>query len=106
MKNETRKTAIGKWKMGVPHNSLHSRVFISGHDLSIEHLQLTVGEMNETRVVRNQANRGAIGVQLLQQVHDHLPAGRIQVSRRLIGKQDRGPAGQGARDGYKLLMSA
>ena len=63
------------WKMVLPHNSLHRRVFIASRYLTIQHLQLTVGEMNETRIMSNQADRGAVRMQLLQQVHYHQTAG-------------------------------
>src|SRR5262245_64580606 len=96
----------GKRKMWLPHDSLHSRVFVASHNLSVQHLQLPVSQMDKTRVVSNQADRGAVRVQLLQQIHHHLPASRIQVPRGLIGEKDRRLTGQRSRNGHELPMPA
>ena len=49
--------------------------------------------LRETLVVRDHANRGAALMQLAEQVHDSFAVVRIEVTGRLVGKQNRRPAG-------------
>ena len=45
-------------------------------------------------------------MQLAQQIHHRFAALRIEVAGRLVGEQDERLAGDGARDGDALLLTA
>ena len=58
------------------------------------------------RIVRDHADGGAAGVQLVEHVHQRFAALRIEVAGRLVGEQDRRTAGDRARDRDELLLAA
>ncbi|MEZ5284874.1 MAG: hypothetical protein R2712_08710 [Vicinamibacterales bacterium] len=57
-------------------------------------------------VVRDDADGGAVGVQLGEHLHERVAAPGVQVAGGLVGQQDGGPAGDGPRDGDELLVAA
>src|SRR5216117_3815727 len=57
------------------------------------------------RIVRHHAHRRAAAVQRPQQVHDRLAVTGVEVSRGLVGEQDRGIAHHRARDRDSLLLA-
>src|SRR5690625_7788172 len=63
------------------------------HDLAIEEVDRAVGMASITRVVRDHTDRRTPLVQLPQQLHHRLTILRVEVTRRLIGKEDQGLAG-------------
>ena len=60
----------------------------------------------ESRIVRHHADRGAVGVQLLEEVHHRFAVLRVEVTRRLVGEEDGRLAGDGAGHGDTLLLTA
>ena len=56
--------------------------------------------------MRHHADGRALAMQVAQQVHHRFAVLRIQVSGRLVGQQDRRIAGQRARHGHALLLTA
>ena len=61
--------------------------------------------LSETLIVRNHANRGAALVQLAKQVHDGFAIVRIEVTSRLVRKQNRRSAGKRAGNCDALLLT-
>ena len=45
-------------------------------------------------------------VQLLEEPQDFLARPRVESTRGLVGEQERGPVGQGPRDGHSLALAA
>src|SRR5690606_13115445 len=74
-------------------------------DLAVEHRDAPLGALRETRVVRHHADGGAVRVQLVEQPHDGIAVLGIEVSRRLVGEQDRRAAHQRTRHGDALLLA-
>jgi hypothetical protein len=66
----------------------------------------TPGSGGEFGVVRDEDDRGSDGVQVRQQVDNPGAGARVQVSRRLVGEDDRRLADQGARDRDPLTLTA
>jgi hypothetical protein len=62
--------------------------------------------LSETLIVCNHANRGAALMQFAEQMHDRFPIVRIEVTSRLICKQNRRPAGKRASNCDALLLTA
>ena len=58
------------------------------------------------RIVRHHADRGALLVQVAQQVHDRLAVVRVQVAGGLVGEQDRRVPSQPAGHRHALLLTA
>ena len=58
------------------------------------------------RIVRDHADRRAVGVQLRQQRHHLLAVLRVEVTRRLVREQDRRAADERARNRDALLLTA
>src|SRR6185369_4540230 len=69
-------------------------------------MNLPVGVARITRIVRYHTNGGALLVQLAQQLHYGFAVGRIEVSGRLVGKQNQRIARYGSRHGDALLLTA
>src|ERR1700730_8201845 len=62
--------------------------------------------LRETLVVRDHANCGATLMQLSEQPHHRSTIARIEVASRLVGQQNRRPAGKRTRDCDALLLAA
>ena len=75
-------------------------------DTAVEQVDVPSGLRDVARIVRREADRRAVGVQLGEHLHQRIAALRIQVAGRLVGEQDRRPAGDGAGDGDELLVAA
>src|SRR5262245_19920402 len=74
-------------------------------DAAVEQMDGAVGVPRVARVVRDHADRGALTVQLAEQLHDRLAVLRVEVSGRLVRQQDRGGAGHRSCDGDALLLT-
>ena len=75
-------------------------------DAAVEEVNVAIGVAGVARIVRDHADGRAALMQLVQQVHHRLAALRIEVAGRLVGEQNDRLAGDGARDGDALLLSA
>jgi hypothetical protein len=75
-------------------------------DLPVPQLDPAVCAAGHVRVVRDQHDRGAGRVELLQQAEDADAGGRVEVPGRLVREQDRGLADQGAGDRDPLPLAA
>ena len=62
--------------------------------------------MGVARVVGDHTDGDAIGVQILEQVHDGVAIFGVEVARRLIGEKDQGIANESAGYGDTLLLTA
>ena len=59
-----------------------------------------------SRIVGDDADRRAAGVQLVEHVHQRFTTLRIEIAGRLIREQDGGTAGNCSSDGDELLLAA
>src|SRR5262245_45692989 len=75
-------------------------------DAAVEEMDAAIGVARVARVVRHHADRGARTVQLAEEIHHSFAAARIEVSSGLVREQDQRLAGDGARDGDALLLTA
>src|SRR5436190_1136060 len=75
-------------------------------DTPIEQMDRPVRMLRVARIVCHHADRRPGAVQRPQQLHHRFAVGRVEVSRRLVGEQDRGIAHDGARDGDALLLAS
>src|SRR5436190_6136734 len=75
-------------------------------DAAVEHVDLAIRIFGVTRVVRDDADSRAVGVQIREQRHDLLAVLRVQVTRRLVCEQDRRAAYERACNGDALLLTA
>ena len=80
-------------------------VFLVDHS-PVKKVHLTVCVPRIARIVSYHTNRSALTVELSQQLHHCLAVCRIEVSSRLIRQQDQWVAGDCARDGHALLLTA
>src|SRR5881628_2753409 len=76
------------------------------HNASIEQMHVALGVSGETRIVRDHADRRALAMQLAQQFHHRLAVFGVEISGRLVRKQDGRLAAQRAGDGDALLLAA
>ena len=76
------------------------------HDSPVEEVDVTLSLGDVLRVVRGQADRCAIGVELREHLHERFAALRIEIARWLVGQEDRGTAGNRAGDRDELLVTA
>src|SRR6476620_10417147 len=67
-------------------------------------MHCAVRMLSETLIVRDHTNRGAGLMQFAEQMHDGFTVVRIQVTGRLVGKQNRWSAGKRASDCDALLL--
>ena len=74
-------------------------------DAAIEELHRAIGVRGVARIVRHHADRRAAAMQLGEQIHHRLAVLRVQVSRRLVGKQDRRITSHRARDSNSMTDS-
>jgi hypothetical protein len=77
-----------------------------GHDLSVEQMDLAFGVFHESRIMRDHADRRPFAMQILQQGHDGFAVVGIQVSRGLVGEQDRGMTCKRAGHCDTLLLTS
>jgi hypothetical protein len=84
---------------------LHTHLFLL-NDAAIHQVDGAIGNASVAWVVGDHANRGAVGVQLAQQVHHRFAIFRIEISGWLIRKQNRGLTSQRTRYGNPLLLAA
>src|SRR5581483_10501868 len=76
-------------------------------DLAVVQEQDPVGDRGRARVVRHHHGRLAVLVHRLAQQPEDLAARRgVEVPRRLVREDDRGPRDQGPRDRDTLLLAA
>jgi hypothetical protein len=73
---------------------------------AVEQMDCAVGVKRVSRVVRDHANRCAFAMQLPKKVHHGFAVSRIEVSSRLVRKQDGRLSAQGARDSNALLLTS
>src|SRR5262249_31570954 len=74
---------------------------------SIHDVQLPIAARCQTDVVRNDKKRlVAVAREIQQQIHNRVARFGIEISRRLISKNNVGIIGQGSRNGNALLLSA
>src|SRR5262245_10218986 len=69
-------------------------------------MNCTLGVPSVSRIVGHHADGGAFAMQLAQKVHDGLAVTRIQVSRRLVRKQDCRLPAKRACNGNPLLLTS
>src|SRR5215471_3155377 len=72
----------------------------------VKQANLTLGLLNEPRVVRNHANRCAFLVQFMQQLHYGFTVVRVEIAGRFVRQQNRRMTGQSASDCNALLLTA
>src|SRR6266567_7344542 len=65
-----------------------------------------VGEARVARVVRHHADRRALTMKLVEELHYRFPVLRVEVPGGLVGEQDGGLATQRSRHRYALLLAA
>src|SRR5690606_5751194 len=75
-------------------------------DPPVEHVDLAVRVIRVARIVRDHADRRAVGVQLGEERHHRLAVLRVEVTGRLVREQDRRLADQRTRDRDALLLTA
>src|SRR5205814_3001072 len=76
------------------------------HYSTVEQVNGAIGVLREPFVVRDHADGRAAGVQFFEQVHDRFTISRIEISSWFVGKENRRFAGESARDGHALLLTA
>lgn len=74
-------------------------------DATIKQVNGAICVLSETLVVRDHANRGAPLVQFAEQMHYRFAVVRIEVTSRLVCKQDRRSARKGAGNCDALLLT-
>src|SRR5687767_8353373 len=57
-----------------------------GEDATVQHLDRSVRAGRHLRVVRDDHDRDALAVELLEQAQDLVARSRIEISRRLVGQ--------------------
>src|SRR4051812_42798768 len=78
-----------------------------GHDPAIGQPDSAARSRRKIEIVGDEDQGGIeIAVQLHHQIDDSAAGGSIQVTGRLIGKEQLGPAAEGPRQCYPLLLSA
>ena len=75
-------------------------------DVPVEHLDAAPHPGGDRVVVGDHDDRGAPGVEFLQQGQDGGARGRVQVAGRLVRHDQGGPADQGPGDRGALLLAA
>ncbi len=75
-------------------------------DPAVAKLDHAPRKARNVRLVRDQHDRQALVVQFLQHIDDLNGGTAVEIARRLIGQQDRGPVYQRARNRDALLLSA
>ena len=70
------------------------------------HRQMTVGARRHRRIVRDDDDRRAVGVDAIEQRGDLFAGFLVELAGRLVGEQQRRPVGQRARDRHPLHLAA
>src|SRR3954469_8135365 len=87
--------------------SLRLAMFMSCHLPSVEKADRAAGLLRETIVVRDHHHgRSVLLVQLLENAHDLVAHGGVEIAGRLVGEHDARLSDDGARDGDALLLAA
>src|SRR5262249_53899505 len=71
-------------------------------DLSVADVDRAVRVLRDVALVGDDDDGVAVLVQLLEQPHDLLARGRVEVARGLVGQEDRGVHDQGPGDRHPL----
>ena len=79
---------------------------VVAHDAAVAHLDDALAVLRDVRLVRDQHDRDALIVQLLEERHDLDRHVAVEVSRRLVGEQQRRARHERARDRDALLLTA
>src|SRR3954462_6919479 len=77
-----------------------------GGDLAVAQGHLAPGVLGDVRLVGDQDHGVARPVELVEELHDLLGSGRVEVAGGLVGEQDGGIVDQGAGDGHALALAA
>src|SRR4051795_4477193 len=77
-----------------------------GGDLAVAQGHLAPGVLGDVRLVGDQDHGVARPMELVEEQHDLLGRGRIEVAGGLVGEQDRRLVDQGAGDGHALALAA
>ena len=86
-----------------------ARRFVTGtsrQDLPVAERDDAPGVLGDVRLVRDEDDRLPLVVQLLEDRHDLLGGLRVEVSRRLVGEEDRRIVHEAPRDRDALLLAA
>ena len=67
---------------------------------------MTLGARDVVGVVRREADRGSVGMELVEHLHHGGATLRVEVAGRFVGEQNRRAARERSRDGDELLVSA
>jgi hypothetical protein len=76
------------------------------HDATIEQAHDAPGLVRIARIVGDDADGGASGMQLAEQLHDRFAVLGVQVAGGLVGQENGGLTDHGARDGDALLLTS
>src|SRR3954469_2763320 len=77
-----------------------------GGDLAVAQGHLAPGVLGDVRLVGDQDHGVARPVELVEELHDLLGSGRVEVAGGLVGEQDGRLVDQGAGDGHALALAA
>jgi hypothetical protein len=83
-----------------------SEIDRSSTGLALSRYRPPLGVPRVPRVVRHHADGGAFLVEFTQQLHDGFAVLGVEVTGRLVGKQNGGRAPDRASDGDALLLTA
>src|SRR6185503_17744805 len=75
-------------------------------DLSVKQVNAPLGVPGVSGIVRDDADGGAVVMNLLEEFHHLLAALRVQVAGRFVGEQDDRLARDGSGHGHTLLLPA
>src|SRR5437762_14261732 len=92
--------ASEKGTSGPPHLASLVRL-----DLAVADVDGAMRVVRDVALVGDQDDRVALAVQLLEQPHDLLPGGAVEVPGGLVGEQDGGAHDQGAGGGQPLPLA-
>src|SRR5436305_10909358 len=77
-----------------------------GGDLAVAQGHLAPGVLGDLRLVGDQDHGVARLVELVEELHDLLGRGGVEVAGGLVGEQDGGIVDQGSGDGHTLALAA
>ena len=76
------------------------------HNASVKQMDGAVGEARVARVVRHHADRRALTMKLVEELHHRFPVLRVEVPGGLVGEQDGRLAAQRPGNRHALLLAA